>query len=435
MRISSVTARLGWVSLSCTAAFVREAAQLAVGGKVPLDQILQRGRDEEIFLAQPQFAARRALVVRIEEFADRLGARLFGAGADIVAAVEDIELERIGRMRRPQPERVDVLAAPADDRRVVGHRLHGFRRVPGGAVAAAVVDMLDMAAEMDVVDHFGPLEFPGVAVAEPFVRIFLLPAMRHDLAEQAEIVADAVADRGDRQRRHALHEAGGEPAEAAIAERRVRLAFAQFVQVDAEIAERGLEHRQQAHIVERVGEQAADQEFEREVIDPLAAGVVARLLGGEPAMHDAVAQRQRRRLVPVAPGRHAGVLADRKPELGEDRALDFGQRQLVDGLARRRIASWEGLFLHAAILAVGLTQQMIRALHRNRNRPGDCCALRWYDFMQGPGRFGRSGGASVWCAWSRAKAETSRRLIGFSGEAAAASRREKCTKTGRKGCA
>ena len=78
MRISSVTARLGWVSLSCTAAFEREAAQLAVGGKMALDQILQRGGDEEIFLAQPQFAARRALVVRIEEFADRFRARFLG---------------------------------------------------------------------------------------------------------------------------------------------------------------------------------------------------------------------------------------------------------------------------------------------------------------------------------------------------------------------
>jgi hypothetical protein len=178
--------------------------------------------------------------------------------------------------------------------------------------------------------------------------IFLLPALRDDLAEQAEIVADAVADGGNRQRRHALHEARREPPEAAIAERRVRLAFAQIGQVDAEIAERGLEHRQQAHIVQRVGEQAADQKFEREVIDPLAAGVVA--LPSRPSASGARCGRAApaRGLVPVPPGRHAGVLADRKPELGEDRTLDLGQRQLVDRLAQRRIVcrmiSWD-LFL------------------------------------------------------------------------------------------
>ena len=325
-----------------------EVAQLPVGGEVPLDQVLQRGRNEEIFLPQPQLAPRGALVVRIEEFADRFRARFLGDGAEVIAGVEDVEPQRVGRARRPQPQRVDVLAAPADDRRVVGDGLNGFRRPPRRAVTAAVIDMIDMAAEMNVIDHLRPLEFPGVAEAQPFVRIFLLPALRNDLAEQAEIVADAVADGGNGQRRHALHEACREPPEAAIAERRVRLAFAQVVKPDAEIAERRLEHRQQAHIVQRVGEQTADQEFEREVIDPLAAGVVALLFGRQPAVHDAVAQRQRRGLVPVAPGRHAGVLADRKPELGEDRTLDLGQRQFVDRLAQRRIVcrmvSWD-LFL------------------------------------------------------------------------------------------
>src|SRR4051794_7235207 len=111
-----------------------------------------------------------------------------------------------------------MLAAPADDRGVVSDRLHGFTGMPGRAVASLFIDMGDIAAEMHLVDHLRPLEFPGVAEAEPLVGIFLLPALRDDLAEQAEIVTDAIADRGDRERRHAFHEAGREPAEAAIAE-------------------------------------------------------------------------------------------------------------------------------------------------------------------------------------------------------------------------
>jgi hypothetical protein len=87
--------------------------------------------------------------------------------------------------------------------------------------------VFDAAAEMHVIDHLRSLEFPGVAEAQPFVGIFLLPALRDDLAEQAEIVADAVTDGGNGERRHAFHEAGGEPAKTAIAQRRVRLAFAQ----------------------------------------------------------------------------------------------------------------------------------------------------------------------------------------------------------------
>jgi hypothetical protein len=36
------------------------------------------------------------------------------------------------------------------------------------------------------------------------------------------------------------------------------------------------------------------------------------------------------------PGGHAGVLADRKRQLGQDCALDLGQRQFVDRLTEHR---------------------------------------------------------------------------------------------------
>ena len=42
-------------------------------------------------------------------------------GADEVAAAELAEVEEVGRRRPPQPQRVDRLAAVADDRPVVGH--------------------------------------------------------------------------------------------------------------------------------------------------------------------------------------------------------------------------------------------------------------------------------------------------------------------------
>ena len=243
---------------------------------------------------------------------------------------------------------------------------------------------------MHLIDHFRPLEFPGVAEAEPFVGIFVLPALRDDLAEQAEIVADAVADGGDRQRRHALHEAGGKPPEAAIAERRIRLAFAQFGKPDAEIAECGLEHRQQPHIVQGIAEQPADQEFQAEVIDPLAAGIVALLLRGEPAVHDAVAQRQRRRLVPVVPGRHAGVLADRQPQLGEDRALDLGQREFVDRLVGRRKICRGTVGLPNLDPAIRSSWNNTRLMPGSKPARGSVCAVHAWLFMQGLGRFATS---------------------------------------------
>lgn len=49
-------------------------------------------------------------------------------------------------------------------------------------------------------------------------------------------------------------------------------------------------------------------------------------------MHDAIAQRQRRGLVPVVLGGHARILADGKAQLRQDRALDLSQSEFVDGL-------------------------------------------------------------------------------------------------------
>ena len=109
---------------------LRQRGQIVVGLQVPAQDVLQRGRDEEILLPQPQFAAGRGIVARVEDFRDRLGAGLLRQRADMVALVEHFEAQRIDGARRPQPQRVYVPAAPADDRRVVGDRLDRLVRPP-----------------------------------------------------------------------------------------------------------------------------------------------------------------------------------------------------------------------------------------------------------------------------------------------------------------
>src|ERR1700759_1139570 len=83
-------------------------------------------------------------------------------------------------------------------------------------------------------------------------------------------------------------------------------------------------------------------------------------------MHDAVAQRQRGRLVPVLARRHAGFLADRKPKLGQHRTLDLGDRELVDGLGG--CLRMRRMFLHCELLK-RCPGGMIRRALRHRN-PG-----------------------------------------------------------------
>jgi hypothetical protein len=108
----------------------RQEMQVAIGAQVPLHQVLQRRRHEEIFLPQAQFPARGGFIARIEDLRDRFRARLFDQRPDVIAAVKGVEPHRIDRAGGPQPQRVHVTAAPSHDRGVVGDRLDGFVGTP-----------------------------------------------------------------------------------------------------------------------------------------------------------------------------------------------------------------------------------------------------------------------------------------------------------------
>src|SRR3977135_3135016 len=104
---------------------------------------------------------------------------------------------------------------------------------------------LDEAAEMNVVGHLRPRELPGVPERQPLLRIFLLPAILDHLAKQSVVIADTVAVGGDPQARHALHEAGREPSEAAVAARRVGLGRTHPREVPAPTYATGAAHGRQ----------------------------------------------------------------------------------------------------------------------------------------------------------------------------------------------
>ncbi len=120
--------RMGVVQLDRR--LVGQRADVAVLADMAADQILQAGRGEEILLPQPQLLPGRRVVAGIQHLADGVGAAAIGQRADMVAAVERIQAQRVRRARRPQAQRIDVLAAPADDRRVIGDRLDGLGRLP-----------------------------------------------------------------------------------------------------------------------------------------------------------------------------------------------------------------------------------------------------------------------------------------------------------------
>src|SRR5262249_38364517 len=179
---------------------------------------------KEIFLAQAKLLPGWGRIAGIENLGDRFGASLFRQRADVIAHVECLEAQRIDGTRRPQAQGIYVSAAPPHDRDVICDGLDGLVWGPDRAFDAGRRNRhLDPTTEVDVVDHFRPRELPRVPEGQPFLRVFLLPTIPDDLAEQSVIVANAVAVGRNSKGRHALHETGGESTKAAMAERRVRL--------------------------------------------------------------------------------------------------------------------------------------------------------------------------------------------------------------------
>jgi len=83
-----------------------------VGQRVPAvvdlavlgEDVAQRAGDEEVFLQQPQLTALLVRVRGVEHLRDALDAEFAFESPQVVAAVEDVDVELVGRTRRVEPQ-------------------------------------------------------------------------------------------------------------------------------------------------------------------------------------------------------------------------------------------------------------------------------------------------------------------------------------------
>ena len=112
--------------------------------------------------------------------------------------IEGLKVERLDRVRSPEPQEVHHAAAVSADGRVVRHAFHHVGRHPAHAeVAMFVVILLGVAAAVDRIGYFRAADLPGIAKVQPLVGLLHLPAVADLLVEQPELVANTVADGGN----------------------------------------------------------------------------------------------------------------------------------------------------------------------------------------------------------------------------------------------
>jgi len=274
---------------------VGQIGEPAVLGQVAGQDVLDAGAGEEVFLAQAQFAPGGCAVVGVEHPTDVLVLVLELGRACIVAGVEGVQVDLRRCHGLPQAQGADAFGAVAGDDHVIGFGVDLTGMAPGGHVGR-VGGGFHPAPEAHRVVHADTRKFPGRTVFEPGVGRFDLAATLYALLEHAELVADAVAEGRQLQCRHAVEEARGQAAEAAVAQRGVGLGGRQVLQ------RAGMRARGHAHLAlefkrcQGVGQGAPDQELHRQVVDPARLGGAVGAVAGDPAPRQLLARNLRHRV-------------------------------------------------------------------------------------------------------------------------------------------
>ena len=262
--------------------------------------VVHARRTEEVLLLETQFLSGRDVVVGVEHLRDRLAVALGQRRAHVVAVVEELKIEVVGRLGGPQAQVVDDAVLVARHRRVVGHGPDAFGVGPTEARAPVAIGLrFDATIEIHRNDVLRARHLPGVRELQPVVGLFDLVAFDDLLLEHAVFVADAAAVGRKPQRRARVEEAGGKASETTVAEARIAFHLAQFLVGKRELVKGFSNGVFNPQIEDGISECPSHEEFEREVVDPLDVLIVIGLLGIDPALDKTIANSPRKREIPV----------------------------------------------------------------------------------------------------------------------------------------
>ena len=225
----------------------KEGVIAAMAGTVSAQDILHGGGDQHILLLDPHLAAGFPGVVGIEELGNVFRLILGGGGFGVFLVIEQGKVDLMKAFCLPQTQGADVFCTISDDRHVIGNSQH----IPG--------------LHGDHHRLILPADGPRIAPAGPVIRLLRLPAFDKLLFEQPVAEPQPVTGQRDAAGDGAVQKAGGQPAEAAVAEG-IILDILQNGEIDAPILQRLAHVIQQPHAVQIVVNKAAHQVFHGKIV-------------------------------------------------------------------------------------------------------------------------------------------------------------------------
>lgn len=245
-------------------------------------------------------------------------------GAGVVRRVELVEVEVSSRLGLPESQVVGVPSVVTWNRVVVGHGNDLLAALPLGSFSAAVLVLLRVAVEADLVSDVLSLDLPGVAVVEPEVWDLNLVAVSDLLLEDTVVVSNTVAPSRDFECGEGVDEASSESAETSVSEGSVTLLLVEVLQLVAHVHESSLEVLLEVEVDKSVLECSTHEELKGKIVNTRSVLVLVVGLGVVPGLNESISDGQGSSLV-------SSEIVEVEAGSGE-RELNVVDDLLLDGL-------------------------------------------------------------------------------------------------------
>ena len=260
----------------------RERVPVGIGAAEAAHQIRQRAGDEKVLLHEPQCLPQGRGVVGIEDSRQRFGGEPLGQRAHELTVAERLKVEGLGRRSRPKAQRVDRLAAVAHHRAIEGQPDQVRGSADDGLQSPAA--HLDGAVHPDLHLLLRAGNFPRVRLAQPVVRLLVLPTVLDGLLEDPVFVPEPVAHGRQLHRGHRVDEAGRQPPQPAVPQPCVGLLLEHAQPIEAFLRDDALHLVIEPQVHDVVGQRAPKEELHGQVVDAFGILALVRLLGPQPAL-------------------------------------------------------------------------------------------------------------------------------------------------------
>ena len=137
---------------------------IAALGFISSNDIVEGGRAEEVLLLQSELLTGIGAVVRVENTGDILSLLSLSDSSVIVTRVELVEIESVSWSRSPQSQVVGVIGVESWNWSIIGHSNNLLAAFPLGSLSWAVLPLLRVTKESNVVLHVLSFDFPRVSV-------------------------------------------------------------------------------------------------------------------------------------------------------------------------------------------------------------------------------------------------------------------------------